>query len=335
MKFFLLIVLSLPAVVWGEVSALGQAELQKAFRALLAGYAEPGRVSALEVNRAALEGVLARVPGVELVDLAEGEQAPEAASSPSLFGHPYLLVGRGWEEELGALPGEGVLIVDLRAGGGLDFGGAAALVSALGGGGGGEDFQIGGKPSRRGGGEPIWKGECVLLVDADTAGAAEVAARVLRARAGCLVVGARTAGLPCAFTTEELRPGLGLRFAHRALEKGGGSFLGRPLEPDVAVAFDAAEKGAWFGRTEGIFDLGRPRRSEASLMAGEDPEIPFELGKEVAARPAFDPVLARAADLLAAAAALDLKERVRRKYAREARLEATRRRLEELEKEGG
>ena len=86
----------------------------------------------------------------------------------------------------------------------------------------------------------------------------------------------------------------------------------------------------------------RPRRSEASLIHGEDPEIPFLLAKTIkekggdpednfdTAPPIHDPILRVALDTIIASQAMQLRESVEHVKRREWRISETNRKLKEL-----
>jgi len=165
-----------------------------------------------------------------------------------------------------------------------------------------------------------------VLVNRQTAGAAEALAAALRATGAGLILGSRTAGQAMVAQEFPLKDGERLRIATAPIQLGDGSALSdRGLKPDIAVevspederayyvdAFKAAEKtnllasagGSPTGPGNGTNRAARrPRFNEAELvrerregvseadmtaMRGREPEPPM----------VQDPVLARALDLL-------------------------------------
>jgi hypothetical protein len=158
--------------------------------------------------------------------------------------------------------------------------------------------------------DPKYAGLLVVLVDADTAGSAEVIAAVLRAEARAMVIGQQTKGEAVEFADLPLPGGKVLRaaVAEVVLPQGAPVFPGG-LTPDLRVEVPQettdtlltaqVEKGA----ASFVFETERKRMNEAALVAGVNPEIEAleAAQRERAAKdqpPVRDVVLQRAVDFI-------------------------------------
>jgi hypothetical protein len=162
-----------------------------------------------------------------------------------------------------------------------------------------------------------------VLVNRETAGAAEALAAALRQTGAGLVLGSRTAGLAAAGREFELSNGQRLRINLRPILLGNGAAVpSTGVEPDIAVAVPSDEERAYFAdafavvtRTNGVDGTSRliveaggtnraarkPRFNEADLVREHtegrmDPTRRAETEPEM--RIVNDPVLARALDVL-------------------------------------
>jgi len=129
-------------------------------------------------------------------------------------------------------------------------------------------------------GVPIFRGVLAVLVDEDTAGAAEVLAGVLRRQARAMIVGAVTAGRAVDFEEVDLGDGQRLRFASAELRVAGlPPVYPRGLTPDLAVPQDAGVRDEIFaaslagGMGRFVFEPGRAQLNEAALVAGTNPDL--------------------------------------------------------------
>lgn len=128
--------------------------------------------------------------------------------------------------------------------------------------------------------DPTFSGVLVVLTDADTAGAGEVIAAVLRTQAKALVIGQQTRGETVEYADVLLPSGRKLRIAvaEVALPENVTVFPGG-LKPDITVEVSADEtervlKAALDGGvTPLIVETERPRLNEAALVAGTNPEL--------------------------------------------------------------
>ena len=328
--------LGLAAAVWGAVlpmlraappasaapppassplDTLDQAALQETFRLLRTNYIQRDTLTLETLNRAALEGLLARLDfGAELVPLAPAAPAapsPAEPRSPAVIsesladGIAYLRPAAftleavpAFEAALKALPGgaSATLILDLRtAGPPAEFAVAAQLL---------ERFVPAGQPvfsvqksddpaprHFRSAGAPSWTGRLMVLIDADCTNAAETVAAVLHRTLQAPLIGAPTRGRTMQYETAPLTPSHGLRFASAEMRLPDGTSLFRQgLEPALAVPADPQAKAAVFaGQAEQgvkrfVTNTERPRHNEAALVAGTAPELPHQLAQS-AGRP--------------------------------------------------
>lgn len=168
-----------------------------------------------------------------------------------------------------------------------------------------------------------WMLPVTVLVNGQTAGAAEALAAVLRHTEVALLIGATTAGRASLFKEIRLSTGQRLRIAAEPVRLGDGQNLGgQGITPDIQVAVSAEDEKAYFADAYTVIARGTaatalaggsttnrpPRRriNEAELVRmqreGTDLDIdpatvPGRTG-ETAKPLVTDPVLARALDLL-------------------------------------
>lgn len=218
------------------------------------------------------------------------------------------------------------LVLDLRFAGGTDFAAVPAAAAV---------FTGTNRPALRLGDE-VWTAPpgaaagpalpVMVLVNHDTAGAAEALAAAVRHGAGrTLVLGAATAGQARDYRTITLSTGARLRIAGDTVAVVDGPELGASgVRPDLAVTVDPADEKIWFAdeyravRRGQDVAMGARRFNEADLVrlrrGGRPPaEAPADAPQfrtdDVPATPpgprapvvVQDPVLARALDLLAVA----------------------------------
>lgn len=152
-------------------------------------------------------------------------------------------------------------------------------------------------------GEPIFRGVVAVLVDEDTAGAAEALAAVLRRHDHAMIVGERTAGRAVEFASLDLGGGNFLRYAvAEARVDGLPPIYPRGVEPDLEVAQAPEDKKAILdaalekGISGFVFEKGRPQLNESALISRTNPEIDAE--KEPSH--VLDRPLQRAVDLVTA-----------------------------------
>jgi hypothetical protein len=296
-------------------------------------------INEAELNRAAIEGLLSNLgPRVLLIGKAEPASAQEivTVTRTSLFegGIGYVRVGRvaagleqavqkAWQD-LGATNKLNGLVIDLRFAGGTDYAAAASTADLF-----ARKEQplldwgqgmVRSKEKTEGPALPLG-----VLVNHQTAGAAEALAAVLREIGAALILGTRTAGQAMIAQDYPLQNGEQLRIATSPIDLGDGSHLSsQGVKPDIAVEVSATDERAFYedpfrelprgglpvaassgvsGPTASANRPRRPRFNEAELVRERrdgvvgDPEAVAASGDPE--KPAVrDPVLARALDFL-------------------------------------
>jgi hypothetical protein len=216
------------------------------------------------------------------------------------------------------------LVLDLRFANGLDYAVAGKTASMF-----VSEEQLlleweGGKARAASNAVPL-RLPMVTLVNAQTRGAAEALAAVLRETKTALVIGGKTAGEANVFREFELPDGQRVRIAAGTVKLGDGSAMPADgLVPDIAVTVAPAEEKAFQsdpyrivkkpGQTDDIASTtstNTPRRriNEAELVRMqkegllEDDDAPLPAVKAEPTKPLVrDPALARGLDLLKALA---------------------------------
>lgn len=310
------------------INSMSAADLQQAIQLLKSSYINPEALNEIELDRAMLAGVLARLGrGVMLLP----ERAPEATESTSPFygeilnGHiAYLRLGalkpanlQALDANLQTFTGKKVdaAVIDLRASPATnDFALAAEFAKR---------FCPKGKllwtlrksavkqerpfTSDR---DPAYQGLTIVLADGDTSGPAEAIAGALRLYNKALVIGQPTAGRAVEFSDLPLNGGRMLRaaVAEAVLPEGRALFPGG-VKPDLPVDMPAADKRLVFqqsldkGMHQFVFDVERPHLNEAALLAGRNPELEAleaaqRRGRAAEKPQTRDPVLQRAVDMV-------------------------------------
>ena len=322
-----------------RVDSLTEADLARLLPLLREHYVDAARLSDVEVARATAQGLLGRFGnGVRILD---APSAATAAASPFrselLDGRIlYLRVGAFNPENLahcdtalrnGAGKPPGAVVLDLRATPpSNDFASAARLC---------ERFSPKGKvlftirkpsakreqmfTSRE---DPRFVGVLVVLVDPDTAGAAEVVAAVLRTSAKAMVVGQQTKGEAVEFTDVPLPSGKLLHIATAEVALPGDvDIFPSGLKPDLAVDVpqETTDTVLRMELEQGVAALvvesERPRMNEAALVAGTNPELETLAAAQRARTeklkpPVRDAVLQRAVDFVTALAIYGAKPEI-------------------------
>jgi hypothetical protein len=311
------------------VNSLGPADLQAVITLLKTNFTNPDAITDTELNRAAVEGLMMRLPrGVML--LPAKENAP--AEGPSVFyseiigGHVgYVRIGslnaanlQALDKSLSSFVAKNInaVIVDLRASQATaDFQQAAEFAKR---------FSPKGKTlftlrkptghqdrvfsSER---DPAFRGLVMVLTDGDTAGAAEAIAAALRFYNKALVIGQTTAGRAAEYSDLPLPSGKILRVAvAEMISPDGRPLFPEGIKPDLPVEMSVADKRQIFqlsgekGMGPFVYEAGRPHMNEAALLAGTNPEVEAaeaaqqRRGRAPEKPPAHDPVLQRALDVV-------------------------------------
>ncbi len=318
--------------------ALSAAELKEAISLLRKNYVDPVALDELALQRAQLEGVLARLgSGARLLPAATpaGPDSTKPSSEESPFRSEILTGGIGYIR-LGAItramlpkldaalrdfttrkaPG---VILDLRATpSAADYAVAAECIGR---------FVAKGRPlftlrkpatkEERlftSSAEPPWTGFVAVVADADTSGVAEVVAAGVRAHAQAMVIGQPTAGQAVEYADLALGSAYILRVAvAEVMPPAGVKLFPDGLKPDVAV--DGIPTGGerarilLAGLEKGpaavIAEADRLRINEAALVAGVNPEVEMLLDMQRRRREkpeaiVSDVLLQRAVDLVTA-----------------------------------
>ena len=321
-----------------KTEAAGAPELKEVYdlvRAHLAGMTEE------ELNQAAVRGLVSALsPRVALV--TNGAAAKVAEETPlviksSVFGRDILYVrvgrvGKGLAGEIRAAytkPGttnklNGV-VLDLRYAGGADY--AAAVAAA--------DLFVRKEQPLLNWGKGVVRSKptkyairvpVAVLVNRETAGAAEALAAVLRETGAGLILGGRTAGQAMVLQDFTLKNGERLRIATAAVQLGDGSPMPEQgLKPDIAVEVSPEEERAYYADAYRTLDsagslagtglsttneesatnrvLRRPRFNEADLVRERregisEADLAAMRERQPEKPTVQDPALARALDLL-------------------------------------
>ena len=311
------------------VNSLGPADLQAVITLLKSNFTHPDAITDTELNRATVEGLLARLPrGVMLLAGKENPPGavPSAFYSEIIAGHiGYVRVGllnspnlQALDKSLNAFAGKKVnaLIVDVRASQPTDDLALAAEFA--------KRFCPKGKAIltlRKPAGrqdrvftsdrDPAFRGLVMVLADGDTAGAAEAIAAALRFYDKALVIGQPTAGRAAEYSDLPVPNGKILRLAvAEMISPEGRSLFPEGVKPDLPVEMSLADKRQIFqlsgekGMSPFVYEAGRPHMNEAALLAGTNPEVEAaeaaqqRRGRAPEKPPPHDPVLQRALDVI-------------------------------------
>jgi C-terminal processing protease CtpA/Prc len=273
-------------------------DLKEAIQLLKNNYIKPEALHETELSRATFEGILTRLGrGVILLSNAAAEPSEPAAPfyGEILEGHiAYLRFGALNRPNLDALDANlqtfAAKKVDAVV---LDFRASPAT----------NDFQLASEFAKRfcpkdkplftlrkttarqertftSGRDPSFQGLIIILADADTAGAAEAVAGVIRIYDKALIIGQQTAGQAVEYSDLKLPSGKVLRVAvgEAILPEGHPLFPGG-LKPDVPVEMAAVDKREVFqtsrekGMTPFVVENSRPHLNEAALISGRNPEL--------------------------------------------------------------
>lgn len=308
---------------------MDSAEVQQAIGLLKSNFINPAALNEVELHRATLEGLMARLGhGVMLLAAGESQQTAPVGNlsySEILDGHiGYLRLGelstvnlRAMDGALKTFAGKKVdaLVIDLRATPPTnDFGTAAEFMKRF--------VQKGKtlftlhKPAAKqdrvfsSDQDAVYAGMIIVLADGDTGGASEALAAILRYYDKAMVIGQPTAGRAVEYSDLPLSDGKILRVAvGEIILPEGKALFPSGVTPDVPVEMSAAEKRQVFeqslksGMAALVFEKERPHFNEAALLNGTNPEIdvtaaPERSPESPAKANLRDPVVQRAVDLV-------------------------------------
>ncbi len=328
-----------PQRLRGLIDTLNQASLQEAFRLLTTDYINQEKLDPLEVNRAALQGMLNRLDfGAMLLT----DQELSERNSPHQFYNTHVTEETAYIR-FGKFNRSGVteldqalkeyskdkllvnLIVDLRSPQAqADFAIASEILSRF-----RPPSELLFKIRRPGNDRPTlfvsqpvqngWNRNLILLVDSETGNVGEIIAAVLKRETGCLIIGEATPGLTVEYRDVPIGDDRVLRYAiAEVVLEDESSIFQVGINPDIITPTAASSKHSIFESTETgtpltqfLFQKQRPRMNEAALVAGTDPEIDYYLlrsnGKATPwdDAPLQDRVLQQAVDLLNASQFLE------------------------------
>ncbi|MBX7209205.1 MAG: S41 family peptidase [Verrucomicrobiaceae bacterium] len=279
------------------VDEISQAAVQSAFQILRSEYIRRDDLSFDELNRAALQGLLARLDfGAELIRRNGAEPPPTAGLHSELLTPDIAYVrpqafaeGEVTQLEMAlkqfAAQKAASLILDLRspaAPGSFDV--AAGMLDCF-----LPKGELIFKMKQMSHDEAeltfsqtdaAWSGPVVALVDGETGNIGETIAAVLHQRQRALLVGAPTRGGTVRYEVVPVDDRWALRFAHAEMQLAdGGAIFKKGLLPHFRVEMSADTKHAIFRDNPGgsikhhVFDQPRLRYNEAALVAGKHPEL--------------------------------------------------------------
>ena len=287
------------------IDTLDQSSMQEAFRLLTKDYIQHDKLDDLEVNRAALQGMLSRLDfGAMLLT----EKSRAERDSPFVFYHSkinreigYIRFGRYEEAELAKFDaaikdfndskGLDHLILDLRSPQAQsEFSIAAQILSRFRG-----PNALLFKIRRPGNDRPSlfvstgvasgWRKNIILLVDSETGNVGEIIAAVLKRETGCLIIGEQTSGLTVEYRDVPVGEDRILRYAiAEVVLEDDSSIFKKGVAPDITSVtvpktkydiYSAIDKGTPLN--DFLFQKQRPRMNEAALVSGTDPEIDYYL----------------------------------------------------------
>ena len=280
-----------------SVDALSDADLKDFLRLLRENYIKPDALSEAELSRATIQGMIERLaPGASLRPaVGEGQSESSPFKSEIITGNAgYLRVGSLNAENIAALDAAlqdiaakkiGAVILDLRATpAGSEFAQAAEVCKR---------FCPKGKvlftvkkPTVReeqvltSKEDPKFTKLLVVLVDSDTAGAAEIIAAVLRTHAKAMIIGQRTRGEAVEFSDIPLPSGKVLRVAvaEAALPDATPVFPGG-VKPDLFVEVsqettkNVLQQSLESGVGPLVEETEREKMNEAALVGKRNPEL--------------------------------------------------------------
>lgn len=168
--------------------------------------------------------------------------------------------------------------------------------------------------------EPRWSGLTVVLVDADTAGAGEVIAAVLRTHLNAYIVGQQTQGEAAQYKDLPLGGDRTLRVAVGEVSlTDKAPVFPDGLKPDLVLDIPQKQTDELLAaeREKGVMaflaEKERLRMNEAALVAGTNPELDemqeSQKDKDKKTKPTFDVALQRAVDFITAVGVFEARKR--------------------------
>jgi hypothetical protein len=311
------------------VNSLGPSDLQAVITLLKSNFTDPDAITDTELNRATVQGLMARLPRGVMV-LPGKENAP--AGTPTAF-YSEIVAGHIGYVRLGSLNSANLQVLDKSL---SAFGGKKvdALIVDLRGSEATSDLALAAEFAKRlcprgktlftlrkpaghqdrmfnSDRDPAFRGLVMVLADGDTAGAAEAIAAALRFYDKALVIGQPTAGRAAEYSDLPLPNGKILRLAvAEMISPDDRSLFTEGVKPDLPVDMSMADKRQIFqlstekGMGSFVYEIGRPHMNEAALLAGTNPEVEAaEAAQQRRGRlpekpPPHDPIFQRALDVV-------------------------------------
>jgi len=309
------------------IDSLAPAEIDETIRVLKSNFIDPNALKDQEINRATLEGLLARLHGGAILLAnkdSETTNVPAPFYSELLGNHiGYVRIGsvtadnlRELDKALASFATRKIdaMVIDLRASTwNSDFDVAAEMTKRF-------------VPKEKtlwtlhknaarqdrpltNDRDPSFQGLTTVLVDGETAGAAEPMAVALKSHARALLIGQPTAGRAVEYSDFPLASGKTLRVAiAEVVGTDGHSLFPDGVKPDLPVEAPPAQKRQIFvlsaqrGIAAFVFETERPHFNEAALIAGTNPELESRQQRRNSDENLHDAVLQRAVDVIASIA---------------------------------
>jgi len=309
------------------IDSLAPSEIDETIRVLKSNFIDPNALRDQDINRATLEGLLARLHGgaILLPNNDNGTtNVPAPFYSEVLNNHiGYLRIGSFTADNLRELDKAlatfatgkiDAMVIDLRASTwNSDFDVAAEMTKRF-------------VPKEKtlwtlhkaaarqdhtlvNDRDPSFQGLTTVLVDGETAGAAEPMAVALKSNARALLIGQATAGRAVEYADFPLASGKTLRVAvGEVVGADGRSLFPDGVKADLPVEMSPAQKRQIFvlsaqrGIAAFVFETERPHFNEAALIAGTNPEMQARQQQRNPDDNLHDAVLQRAVDVVASIA---------------------------------
>ena len=298
------------------VDTLNQDNLQEAIRILLKSYIKRDSLDSLELNRAALQGLLDRGGfGVTLIDRksheADAQAEHELVAEQLDDSIAYLRPASYSASEIAEIGDQlehftkskiETLILDLRVPTReASFHDGARLLNHF-----CPPNELLFKIQKPGEERPTlflskpatsWKGDLVILIDQQTPPVGEAVTVVLQRMRDPLVVGSQTPGQTVEYQKVIIGEDAFLRFAvAEVIFAEDESIFRQGITPDLETNYEIADKAYVFDASEKkgmkpfLFSIQQPRHNEASLVAGTNPELDYAIAKSAGRDTGFDTV---------------------------------------------
>ncbi len=278
------------------INTLPQNSIQSAFQILRRDYIRRDDLTFEELNRAALQGLLARLDFGASLEALDGKMVPVKPYVQSEFLAPDIAYLRPetyaegeamiFEKALRSMVEKSAkqLVLDLRASGTGTFEEAALMLQCF-----LPEGELMFKLKQMGQDNaemfiskkaPLWKGPVVILIDRETSNAAEAMAACLKQHGQAFLVGEKTRGATVRYATLKLDEKTLLRYASaEMLLPDSSSLFKKGLTPDFAMQGSLDDKKKFFEQSHSVTmkpfvqDRVRHRFNESALVAGSNPEL--------------------------------------------------------------